>query len=91
MKITIAEVKRRLPVGTEYIGTYVGKFAYLTKGYTTCKRKVVRNTNTLESVFLDGSRAEERVFLPWRSVTATENHDGITLSDDNGEFLRIKL
>jgi len=94
MKLSIAEVKRRLSVGVEFTGEFVGTNAGRCQpGMQTTRRRVVKNTSTLVSVLLDGPKKDELIYLDWKNVTADERDGSVflTMADVNPpeEFLKI--
>jgi hypothetical protein len=96
MKIAIAEVKRRLVEGVEYTGEFIGINAKMCKPGMQVTRRVVRKNKTeMVSVFLDGPKKDESIYLNWKNVTAEERDGSIFLSmtetERPDEFLRITL
>ena len=82
--MTIAELRRRLPVGTHFAAEFLD--------HAASERVVVKNsTHQLVSRFLSGNRAGELIYLEWRGVKASQGADGITLADENGPFVRFVL
>lgn len=85
MKISIAEVKRCLPVGKEVSFEYVG----FPKNGVKSKRKVIKNSSyQLITTILDGPKTGESVYLDWNGVTADER-DGDVYLKDTEEFVKI--
>lgn len=96
MKIAIAEVKRRLAEGIEYTGEFIGINAKMCKPGMQVTRRVVRKNKTqMVSVFLDGPKVGEPIYLNWKNVTADERDGSIFLSmtetEQPEEFLKITL
>ena len=105
MKLSIAEVKRRLPVGTEYTGEFIGTMnvrvignlgvtnLHKSEQERITRRRIVKQTSEMVSEFLDGPKAGQQIYLTWKGVSAQEDTDGsIVLMMDNVEpFLRIRL
>lgn len=97
-KLSIAELQRRLPIGTEITAEFIGKVnTRMAPDMKISKRKVVNNTKRLlESEFLDGPKKGQSIFLDWKGVTADERDGSIYLSqsfspDTSEEFLKITL
>jgi hypothetical protein len=91
VKVTIAELKRRLPPGTRFRARY-------THGQLpgTCRewqgREVKSNTSTLQSLVLDGPKAGEVAHLDWVGVKAFDGEGLTVLYDKQGrEFMRLDL
>ena len=94
MKIAIAELKRMLPVGQEYMAEFIGvNRIHCKPGIQLTKRIVVKSNSELISKFLDGPRINELIYLgSWVGITADKREDGIYLSSSEiGEFLKISL
>jgi hypothetical protein len=96
MKIAIAEVKRRLAVGTEYTGEFVGVNARMcAPGMQVTRRRVVNNKTQLVSELLDGPKAGQLIYLNWKNVVADERDGSIFLTMTETpkpeEFLKITL
>ena len=96
MKIAIAEVKRRLAEGVEYTGEFIGINSKLCKpGMQVTRRVVLKNKTQMVSVFLDGPKKDESIYLHWKNVTADERDGSIFLSmtetERPEEFLKITL
>jgi hypothetical protein len=96
MKLSIAEVKRRLAPGVEFTGEFVGTNAARCKpGMQVTRRKVVSNKSQLVSQFIDGPKAGETIYLNWTGVTADERDGSIYLTmtevSPPEEFLKITL
>ena len=94
MKVSIAGVKAKLSVGTEFVGEFIGVNAQICRpGLQKTRRRVTKNNTELVSTFLDGPRVGEAIYLTWRGLTADETDGAIVLSmHDNGAaepFLRI--
>ena len=104
MKISIAEVKRRLKIGTEFTAEFIGQNAIHCKtGMQITKRRVLKNNSQLESILLDGPNKGKTIHLNWTNVTAQEKDGSIILSMNEkqgsecvpqqplDEFLKITL
>lgn len=97
MKISIAEVKRRLQPGVEYIGEFVGTNRLrCAPGMAVTRRQVVKCTPSLQSVFLDGPKEGHLIYGDWNHVTADERDGSIYLTMDltqgrREEYLKITL
>lgn len=96
MKIAIAEVKRRLVEGIEYKGEFIGINAKMCKpGMQVTRRVVLKNKTEMVSMFLDGPKKDESIYLKWKNVTAEERDGSIFLSmtetERPEEFLKITL
>ena len=91
MKLSIAEVKRRLPVNKEFTGEFIGRNRGIA-GYTVAKRRVVRQGGTMCCILLDGPKAGQKIYLDWRGVQALERDGSIILiqtAREDEEFLKI--
>lgn len=96
MKISIAEIRRRLKPGTPYIAEFIGAVntRLCDPGMERTKRIVVTNTTTeMKSRFLDGPKEGQDIYLRWVGVSADSRDGYIYLSQSDGktagEFLRI--
>lgn len=90
MKLSISELKRRLPAGTEFTGEFVGRNRQVAAaGMSICRRRVVKQGTQMVCVFLDGPKQGEQSYLTWRGVSAKEIDGAIVLSDEGEEFFRI--
>ena len=84
-RISISELKRRLPVGQTFTGEFVGwNPSVARKGMAVCRRRVVRQGQQMVCEFLDGPRRGEQSNLGWRGLTAEEIDGAIVLCDQNG-------
>jgi hypothetical protein len=92
MKISIADVKKRLGVGVEFVGEFVGDNAkFCRPGMEKTRRRVVTNNTQLVSEFLDGPKVGQVIYCKWAGVTADERDGGIFLTSDGEEFLKITI
>lgn len=75
--IAIAELRRRMPVGTKFTAEYMrGAASY---GLTNT-REVIKQSNTrMISRLLDGPKSGQEVTCEWRGVEAIEGDWGIEL------------
>lgn len=103
MKISIAEAKRRLPVGAEFTAEVLvpsiavrGNTGNTTLGATVnvYRRRVTKQKSSMVSVYLDGSRAGREIYLNWKNTVARVEDDGsiiitMTEADPPEDFLRI--
>lgn len=93
MDISIAEVKRRLPVGARYKGENLAALRPENRGPFT--RRVLTQASDMVSVYLDGPKEGQKIYLgKWRGVEAREEDDAIILTsvhskDGAFDFLRI--
>lgn len=88
--ISIAEVKRRLPVGAQYTGENLVALRPENRGPFT--RRVLSQATEMVSVYLDGPKEGQKIYLgSWRGVEAREENGAIVLRDFLGglDFLRI--
>lgn len=85
MKMTIAELKRRLPVGAEFTAQFLrgpitirGNLGdtVLPADNTPRRRRVVKQTSQMVSVHLDGPKAGQEAYLTWKGTTARQDTDG---------------
>ena len=74
--ISLAEARRRLPVGTEFIGEFIGINARICKpGMQTTRRQVVKNSShELESILLDGPKKSQLIHLNWKHTSVEEEN-----------------
>lgn len=96
-RISLAEVRRRLPVGAKFTAEFIGLNAKVCKPENRCTKRVVekQTSHQMVSVKEDG----ERVWHQWNETMAHEHEDGsIVLSMTDGDeskkpeaFLRITL
>jgi len=94
MKISAAEVRRRLPVGTECIVEFIGiNRKHCAPGNERTRRRIIGQTaSQMVSLFLEGPKVDHRIYLQWYRITAEEKDGAIILSDGyQGEFLKIEL
>jgi hypothetical protein len=107
MKLSIAQVKCRLTVGTEYTGEFIGPLntrvvsnvgpVLLTRpeAERITRRKVVKQTKDMASEFLTGPKQGQTIYLNWAGVTAREENGSIILTqnfnDKSEDFLKITL
>jgi len=97
MKISIAEVKRRLAAGVlcvvEFVGRVNGKHGL--SGQRITRRRIVSNGSEMVSLVLDGPNMGQIGHLKWRGVTADEREGIIYLTmttvSPPDEFLKITI
>jgi hypothetical protein len=104
MKIAIAEVKRRLPVGTEFTAEFLRE-PLVVRGncgdtvmapvQMITRRRVVKQTSQMVSVYLDGPKAGKEIYCDWAGVSAREDTDGSIILTNTKvspaeDFLRIR-
>jgi len=91
MKLSKAEVRRRLSPGTQFTGEFIGQNAkFCAPGMEVCRREVQTNsTHQLISKLLDGPKVGESIYLQWSNVVAREENSAIILSDEGDDFLKI--
>ena len=93
-KLSIAEVKRQLPVGTEFTAEYCGPCVRFATELVT-RRRVVKQTGTMTTRILTGSKAGHLVYCEWHGVVAREECGSIVLTNTQvqpaEDFLRITL
>jgi len=93
MKISAAEVRRRLPVGTECTVEFIGvNRKFCPPGNERTRRRIEKQTvNQMKSRFLNGPKEGNNIWLNWLGVKAEDQDGAIILSDDQqGEFLKIE-
>lgn len=101
-KLSIAEVKRRLPVGCIYLGEFIGGNAHRAKPGNVCtKRRVETQKSQMVSRLLTGPNSnlsprddnKELIYLHWVGITADERDGSIflTLVEGEDEFLKITI
>jgi hypothetical protein len=103
-KLSLEALRKRLPVGHEFTGEFVGKVnrQRCKPEEVVMRRRVVANTTKeLSCMLLDGPRAGETSTLPWkftvlsgkerlnRSITADERDGSIFLTMNDDEFLKL--
>lgn len=96
MKISIAEVKRRLDECVKYTGEFIGTNAKrCPPDMQVTNRIVLKNKSQLVSMFLDGPKQGEVIYLNWKYVRAEERNGSIFLSmtetEPEEEFLKITI
>jgi len=86
--LSIAEVKRRLCVGTEYTGEFVGNMNTHVIGNGTItnlvkpeseritRRRVVKQGSKMVSLILSGPKMDQEIDLSWPLTVAREDTDG---------------
>lgn len=95
--VSVAEVRRRLPVGTEFTGEFIGINAKNCRpGMQVTRRRVVKNSShELESVMLNGPQKDGLIHLNWKHVAAGERDGNIILTMTETKppekFLKITL
>jgi hypothetical protein len=97
MKISIADVKRRLPVGTKFAAEFIGRNAvHCRPGMQFTSRQVKRQTSQyMESEFLDGPTVGETIDLIWKGKEAKQVGEAIVFTNTSvnppEEFLKIRV
>lgn len=94
-KISIAEVRRRLPVGAKFTASFVGPMTMVVQGNLgattlppandrTTERVVKRqSSSTMVSEFLTGPKIGKSIYCDWAGMAAREEGDGsIVLSHE---------
>jgi hypothetical protein len=88
MKMSVAELKRLLPVGTEYTAEFIGELnmrVLSNLGPTTlvkpeneriARRRVVKQNSQMVSLILDGPKQGVETHLHWSGITARKDTDG---------------
>ncbi len=95
MKLTIAELRRQMPVGTQFKAAFLPRKNSVTPADTNeYFRIVVKQTPTkMVSKYLEGPREGQEVTCTWRYVVAREENGKIILTHtDQGrsdDFLAI--
>jgi hypothetical protein len=70
--MTITEVRRRLPVGTEFTGEFLNPLRP-DNPHIIARRKIVKQTaSQMVSVFLEGAKLGEKIYLDWKGTKARE-------------------
>lgn len=91
MKLSIAEVKRRLSVGTEFTAEFL-RGPLVVRGNTgdtvmpvpaPSRRRVTKQTSQMVSVYLDGPKVGKSIYCDWAGVTAREDTDGSIVLTNN--------
>jgi hypothetical protein len=94
MNLSIAGLKRMLPVGTEFTAEFCGDVNMVKAGKLITRRKVTRQTGDMVSEFLDGPDTGKEIYLNWKGVKARmlgEDDDNtiILTQPERGDFLKI--
>ena len=98
-KMTIADVRCRLPVGAKFTAEFirplvvrpnVGEASPLPTAAPTTSARVVRSQTAHEMAteYLDGPRAGRVIYCNWKGVTARVEENAIILSGPD-DFLKI--
>lgn len=97
--MTLTELRRRLPVGTEFLGEFIGanrriflsRFPAATPSFH--RRVEIQNKKTMTCIVLDGPYKGEAIDLNWKhTVAAYDSAGAIILVDETGDaFLKITL
>lgn len=86
MKISIAEAKRMLPTGTEFVAEFVGTMNYESPiGRVTRRRVVSASAYEMKTEILDGPKAGTCIYLKWTGLAADRDGRCITISQYKGE------
>jgi hypothetical protein len=96
MKISIAAVKRKLKEGVEYTGEFTGtNSSRCVPNLSKTRRRIIANKSVMVSVFLDGPKVGEKIYLDWKDVTADERDGSIFLTMTSvsppEEFMKITI
>lgn len=95
-RISLAEVRRRLPVGAKFTAEFIGFNGKVCKPENRCTKRVVekQSAHQMVSVKEDG----ERVWHQWSHTLAEEHEDGsivLSMTEDEGKkpepFLKIVI
>jgi len=78
VSLSIAALRRKLPVGSTYSGTWIGPPCGTPQ--TTRRRVVSQSARLMQSIILDGPESGRTMRLEWKGVSASESIDGVTLS-----------
>jgi hypothetical protein len=99
--MTIAELRRLLPVDKEWTGEYLGGSLVVlgNAGSTTfhpnppARRRVIKQSAyEMKSMMLDGPKANQVVYHNWKGTKARKENDAIILTDETGrDFLKITI
>jgi len=89
-RITIAELRRRLPEGSEYDGEFL-LTKFIRGGESDRQRRVVKKNTTshMVSTFLTGPKIGKNIYLDWRGCTAVESCGVIMIRSGESDFLKI--
>lgn len=104
VSMSVAALKRRLSVGSEFYAEYLGSKTLVVRGNTgvseltipddrwSSKRKVVRQGSTMVSEFLTGGSAGRTTSLGWSGIGVREDAGQYILMNksDGREFMVIK-
>jgi hypothetical protein len=83
--MTIAELKRRLSVGTEWTGIFL-RGPHAGVPYRRC---VLKQSDEMVSIILDGPLKDREVGMRWRGVKVRQEGESIVLNDGAKDFLLI--
>ncbi len=90
-KISVAELRRKLPVGQHFMVTFVGKNARFAPPHRLhTERKVLKNSSyEMESLII---QEDKPIHLTWKGLSCHQIGDSYILSDEHqGDFLKIEL
>lgn len=92
-QISIAEVRRRMPPGTTYLGEFIGEKNRTFPEINCTRRRVKVNTKSqMVSEFLTGPKSGHQAYNEWKGVKATISRESdIILSLDDKPYLKITI
>lgn len=91
MRLSIAEVRRRLPVGKFFTGEFIGRNGQLCKPENKILRRQVeaQKSNEMECRLKDGPDEGRVTYLEWIGVLAREDENAIILTCTGEDFFKI--
>lgn len=104
MKLSIAELRRRLPVGATFTSTFIGKNSSIARPtmLQTKRRVLKQSARDMVSVITQGEHTGENIWVNWKFVSATvddtgkvtvymQEHDHIGEHAESGGLVVTKL
>lgn len=85
MKISIASLRKLLPVGKIFTAEFV------MTGEKTKRKVLKQSTYEMITEYLGGEKDGKEIYCSWTGVKADEQGGWITLSDDFSAFVRFKI
>lgn len=91
MKMSIAEVKRRLSPGTFFTGEFIGRNGLICKPENKILRRqvIAQKSQEMESKLKEGPDEGKSTYLSWPGVIARLDGDAIILTCTGEDFLKI--
>ena len=91
MKLSIAEVRRRLPVSSTFTGEFIGNNGKICKPENKVLRRQVisQRPQEMESKLKEGPDEGKSTYLAWPGVIARLEDEAIILTCTGEDFLKI--